>query len=261
MRKKPLVIAILAKSVGHILPFYLDSLLAQTEISSDTIFYIRTNDNNDDTSEVLRDFYKKYKWKHKIYLDDSSIDSNLISTGNHDWNANRFKILGKIRQNSCDFALSEGADYFIADCDNICLPHTINAIRSTGFDVVAPLLRTPNLYSNYHSSIDQNGYFKESPEYHYILNQTCKGLIEVPVVHCTYYIANNALDKIVYDDNSGRYEYVIFSDNLRKNEIKQYIDNREIYGRIFWSSNIDEFKDEMLIPEYYKLRNTIKKSI
>ena len=36
------------------------------------------------------------------------------------------------------------------------------------------------------------------------------------VVHCTYFINYNVLDKICYDDNSYRYEYVIFSDSLRK---------------------------------------------
>jgi hypothetical protein len=260
MNERPLVIAILAKSVGHILPFYLESLLAQSEVSSNTIFYIRTNDNNDNTSEILEDFYKKYKWKHKMVFDNSSVDSKLIDTPNHQWNYHRFKILGKIRKKSCDFAHSEGADYFIADCDNICLPHTIKSLRQTGLDCVAPFLKRledNHMYSNYHAAIDENGYFRESKIGNMIWTGEAKGLIEVPVVHCTYYLSHNILKDVVYDDNSGRYEYVIFSDNLRKKGISQYLDNREVYGRLFFSSNDEEFKREKKYLGYENLRNKI----
>ena len=260
MNERPLVIAILAKSVGHILPFYLESILAQTEVSSNTIFYIRTNDNKDNTNEILEDFYRKYKWKHKIVFDNSSVNSKLIDTPNHEWNYERFKILGKIRQKSCDFAHSEGADYFIADCDNICLPHTIKTLRQTGLDCVSPylkMLKDSHMYSNYHAAIDENGYFMKSKIGDMIWKQQIKGLIEVPVVHCTYYISYNILKDIVYDDKSGRYEYVIFSDNLRKKGIPQYFDNREIYGRLFFSTNDEELENEKSYSTYEHLRNQI----
>ena len=260
MKERPLVIAILAKSVGHILPFYLESILAQTEISSNTIFYIRTNDNRDNTSEILKDFYKKWSWKYKMVFDDSSIDSSLLNKGNHDWDVTRYKILGKIRKDSCDFAISENADYFIADADNICLPNTISSIRSTGLGVVAPMLtriNQPHRYSNYHETIDENGYFLDSEFYDPILYRKIKGLIEVPVVHCTYYISNNILNKICYDDFSNRMEYVIFSDTLRKLNVPQYIDNRQVYGSIFFSTNKEEFDKECEYNDYQILRNSI----
>jgi hypothetical protein len=96
--------------------------------------------------------------------------------------------------------------------------------------VVGPLLRNgddPNsFYSNYHFITDENGYFKNSNYYYDILYGYMKGLIEVEVIHCTYLVRNEVLDKVCYDDGSGRYEYVIFSDLLRKSGIPQYIDNR-----------------------------------
>jgi hypothetical protein len=257
---RPLVIAILAKSCGHILPLYLDSLLAQDVLSSKTIFYIRTNDNNDNTSEILRDFYNKWKWKYKMVFDDSSIDTSLITQENHDWTYERYKILGKIRQDSCDFALSEGADYFIADADNICLPNTISTIRSRGVDVIAPYLRVirdGEYYSNYHKATDENGYFAQTDDYYPIWNMSISGLVQVDVVHCTYFISHNVLDKITYDDGSGRMEYVIFSDNLRKIGIPQYLDNHQIYGRVFFSSNKKEFDVEKLNSSYKPLVDTI----
>jgi len=72
-----------------------------------------------------------------------------------------------------------------------------------------------------------------------VLTHNVKGLIEVEVIHCTYLIRHEVLDSILYNDGSGRYEYVIFSDTLRKKGIPQYIDNRRCYGKITFC-NIEE---------------------
>jgi len=258
--ERPLVIAILAKSCGHILPLYLDSLLAQDALSSKTIFYIRTNDNNDNTAQILLDFYKKWNWKYKMVFDDSSIDKTLVDRSNHDWTTDRYKILGKLRQESIDFALAEGADYFIADADNICLPNTISSIRAHNLPIVAPYLRVirdGEYYANFHKATDDNGYFAATDHYYPIWDMSISGLIQVDVVHCTYFISHEVLDKITYDDNTGRMEYVIFSDNLRKKGIPQYFDNRQCYGKIFFSSNKQEFEIEKTNSSYRGLVDTI----
>lgn len=243
---KPLVISILAKSQAHILPLYLKSLMAQDIGPRDVIFYIRTNDNRDNTADILRDWYLKWNWKWRMVFDDSSIDQSLISMENHDWNYNRFKILGAIRQASVDFAKAEGADYFVADVDNIILPYTISSLRSVNLPVVAPLLSNAepsSLYSNFHSDIDDNGYFKDDERYLKLFYQNYKGLIEVPVVHCTYFIKNEVLPSVNYDDGSGRYEYVIFSDSLRKAGISQYLDTRDVYGKITFATKNEDLEE------------------
>jgi len=248
--KRPLAIAVLAKNKEHILPTYLNALLLQTEVNSDTLFYIRTNDNRDQTDEVLRDWYKKWNWKYKMVFDDSSIDTSLLGIDNHDWNGHRCKILAEIRQKSIDFAISENADYFVADCDNLISPETITQLRSTGLPVVAPLLQCAvetSMYSNFHTDVDINGYFKQDDIglYNNLLYQRIKGLVDLKVVHCTYYIKNSVLPQIVYDDDTYRYEYVMFSDNLRKKGIPQYLDTRKVYGRISFSVDQPSFDEEL----------------
>lgn len=264
MNQRPLVIAILAKSKAHILPLYLKSLLAQTALSSNTIFYIRTNDNKDETAKILKDFYMKWSWKYRMVFDDSSIDESLLQWSNHDWNPHRFRILGDIRQKSIEFAIREGADYFIADADNIILPHTIHQLRSTGLPVVAPLLwmvDETSMYSNYHSSIDADGYFANDDIYQKILYRNVKGLIELPVVHCTYFIRNEALKHVNYLDDTTRHEYVVFSDSMRKAGIPQYIDNREVYGRISFAENDEELAVNYTHQHFRELDEYITKSI
>jgi hypothetical protein len=261
---KPLVISILAKSNEAMLPLYLKSLMAQTEVinsDNDVIFYIRTNDNNDNTANILRDWYKKWNSKWKIHFDESSIDPELSKIDNHDWDYGRFKILGDIRQKSVEFAKDQGADYFVADIDNIVGPDTIASLRRTNLPVIAPLLRTPEwgAYSNFHADIDDNGYYKSHDIYLKLLNQEIKGIVEVPVVHCTYFIKNEYLEHVKYDDFSGRFEYVIFSDSLRKAEIPQYLDTRKCYGIITFSSSKEHIESNRTHPSFSSLEEYINK--
>jgi hypothetical protein len=177
----------------------------------------------------------------------------------HEWNTVRFKVLGKIRQDSVSWAARRGSHYFVADCDNFIKPHTIEAMIRSGLPIVAPFLRCgeDTCYSNYHSHIDENGYFVGDPMYYMIFRQEVIGFIQVPVVHCTYLIRNDALSAVCYDDESYRYEYVIFSDCARKAHVSQYFDNRELYGRITMTEDREAFENE---PWYEELASYIPKN-
>ena len=240
------VFAILAKDKAHVLPTYLACLRRQTVDPSQIHLYIRTNDNKDDTEEVLRRFVEEHGSAYaSVHFDVSSVADRLKGYGHHEWNCDRFKILGSIRQASIQHAIDLGAHYFVADCDNFIEPHCLRAMLDVQeLGVVAPLLRSRTLYSNYHADIDANGYMKDSPNYVPILERRIKGLIDVPVVHCTYFIHNRLLPVISYDDGSFRYEYVIFSAVLRSHNVPQYIDNRTDYGYLTFAETAEQFAAE-----------------
>lgn len=248
-----MTVAILAKDKAHTLPIYLESLEKQTFPADKTYLYIRTNNNNDETAEILKQWVAKVESRYAgVYFDDSDVVEQVQNYKQHEWNAERFKVLGKIRQDSLDYAKEHNSHYFVADCDNFIQPQTIQKLVDTKLPIVAPLLRTADtsLYSNYHAAVDSNGYFANSPFYNGILTRDFKGLIELPVVHCTYLVRHEVLDKMSYDDNSFRYEYVIFSDTARKQNIPQYIDNRELYGRISFAVTKEEFEREPWLNEF-----------
>lgn len=213
-----IVIAILAKDKGFSLPFYLKCIFNQTYPKKYTHIYIRTNDNKDDTVDILKQFISCYGHMYaSIFIDETSISEKLKKFGHHEWNSERFKILGKIRQESVDHAIKLDAHYFVADCDNFIVPNTIEEMwKNSHNGVLCPMLKSNRLYSNFHVDVDENGYYKHNDIYHQYLNATIKGLIELSVVHCTYFIHNKFLKDVSYDDNSYRYEYVVFSDVLRK---------------------------------------------
>ena len=240
------VVAILVKDKEATLPAFFQCLLNQTFPKERIRLYIRTNDNTDRSEEIISAFIKEHESKYKsVFYNNTSVSENLKQYKNHEWNHERFKILGEIRQESVRYAIKYSSHYFVIDVDNFITPSTLSEMVEVAcLGVIAPMLTTHSAYSNYHSSVDENGYLLQDEMAIPILCKKIKGCIEVPVVHCTYFIANNILDKVWYDDNSYRYEYVIFSDILRKQNIPQYIDNRRDYGRITFATTKEEFEED-----------------
>ena len=248
-----ITIAILAKDKAHTLPLYLTCIENQTWPTKKTYLYIRTNNNNDTTAHVLRNWIERVKDKYaKIYFDDSDVDTPIQEFGQHEWNYTRFKILGDIRQASVDWAYKHHSHYFVADCDNFIFPNTIASMLQLNLPVAAPFLKcySQKYYSNYHETIDSNGYYAPSVMYYEILDQNITGILRVPVVHCTYFIQHEALPYVCYDDESARYEYVIFSDSMRRYGIDQYIDNRTIYGYVSFAENTQELHQEPFLCNF-----------
>jgi len=246
-------VAILAKDKAHLMPLYLNCIERQTYPADKIRLYIRTNNNTDNTAKILEDWIERVRSKYaEIYYDNSDVEEPVHEYGPHEWNPLRLKVLGHIRQQSVDWAKERGTHYFIADCDNFIVPETLEAMMETRLPVVGPLLRNEDdpfsNYANYHFAADENGYYKDVPQYYEVLKRTIKGLIQIDVIHCTYLIQNDVLDHVRYDDGSGRYEYVILSDTLRKAGIPQYIDNRRYYGRLTFCNTAEEFAKLNMVP-------------
>lgn len=269
LSQKNITIAILAKDKAHCLPFYLYCLEQQTWPKDKTNLYIRTNNNNDNTSQILKDWVEKVKDQYsKVYFDDSDLTVNLEQYGQHEWNTVRFKALAKIRQDSIKWAFDNDSNYFVADCDNFILPSTITKLVESDMPIVAPLLVSRSSYSNYHAAIDSWGYYSSSPIYFPLLYREIKGLVQLPVVHCTYFINYNVLDEISYFDKTNRHEYVIFSENARKRNIAQYLDTRAVYGFITFAENSKDFEEDIatckelvpLIKDFKKQNKNLKQN-
>jgi len=233
------LIAILAKQKEPVLEMYLAHIEALDYPKSSIVLSIRTNNNTDRTSDILAAWARRVAGQYAhIEFNDTDLPERVERFGVHEWNAERFSVLGRLRQESLERTLRFGCDfYFVADVDNFIRPETLAGLVALNLPIVAPLLRIAEVgegygvaYSNYHADIDANGYYKDSARYYQILNRGISGLIEVPVVHCTYLVRADVIPHLTYLDGSGRYEYVIFADSARRAGIMQYVDNRQIYG-------------------------------
>lgn len=233
-----ITIAILVKDKAHTLPLYLSCIEYQTWPKSKTYLYIRTNNNNDNSANILRSWVEKVQDKYLgVFFDASDVTEDITQYKQHEWNCTRFKVLGRLRQESLNWAYERGSHYFVADCDNFIFPWTLENIVATNLPIVAPLLNSNCAYSNFHAAIDANGYLLDCPLYLPLVNRDIRGLIELPVVHCTYFVNYDVLHEMSYDDDSYRFEYVIFSDTARKKNIPQYLDTRKMYGYITFAEN------------------------
>jgi hypothetical protein len=235
------LIAILAKQKESFLPLYLQCLEELDYPKSAIHLYVRTNNNIDNTESLLRE------WLVRVGESYASVEFNTQDTPErvelysaHEWNPVRYKVMGRLRDASLHRAVERGCQfYFTADADNFIRPDTLKSLVALNLPVVAPLLRMvspQDPYSNFHAAIDEDGYYKEVPHYHVLLHRRIRGLIEVPVVHCTYLVRADMIGRLTYQDRTERSEYVVFSDVARKNAVTQYLDNRAVYGYILFDN-------------------------
>lgn len=231
------LVAILAKQKEPALPLYLECIEALDYPKESIVLYIRTNNNTDRTEHILREWVERVGHLYAaVEIDASDVVDRVEQFGEHEWNETRFRVLGRIRNVSLRKTLEHGCDfYFVADVDNFVRPATLRELAALDLPIVAPLLRSISpgqYYSNYHAEVDANGYYMQCDQYGWVLNRHVRGVIEMPLVHCTYLVRADVLHELTYEDGTSRHEYVIFADSARKSGIVQYLDNRQIYGYI-----------------------------
>ncbi len=229
------LVAILAKQMAAALPLYLDCLRNMDYPKSKIVLYIRTNNNTDETENILAQWIETFGAQYAaVEFDASDVEDPVQTYELHEWNATRFRVLGRIRQESLQRAIHHGCDfYFTADVDNFIRPNTLRELVALQLPIVAPFLRSVergSYYSNYHAAVDDQGYYSHCDQYDWVLNRWITGVVEMPVVHCTYLVRTDVIPLLNYQDGTDRHEYVIFSDSARKSNVVQYIDNRQIYG-------------------------------
>jgi hypothetical protein len=148
--------------------------------------------------------------------------------------------------------------------DNFIRSCTLRELVALDLPIVAPMLRAMDpgdFYSNYHAEIDANGYYRECDQYLWMLNRWVRGVLEVPVVHCTYLVRADVLSDLTYTDETQRHEYVVFAESARKREVPQYLDNRQVYGYIAFGegherhSANDIARARMLLAEGRKMES------
>lgn len=248
--KKTVLIAILAKDKAHILPHYLQCIERLDYDKKLITIYINTNNNSDNTKEVLQNWMESRKSQYKaIHFENREYES-LPNTRPHEWINERFKVLGAIRNKSMKKAKECDCDYyFVVDCDNFITPQTLSTLIKEDKPIIAPMLKPipeeGDFYSNFFCDVNEYGYYKPHPDYYDIFLRKKIGTFKAPVVHCTYLIKSEYIDKLTYVDGSDDYEFVIFSKSARENNVDQYICNKEDFGTLIHLKDDFTLEDEI----------------
>jgi hypothetical protein len=253
------LMSILAKQKAIFLPLYLKCIEQLDYPKSAIHLHVRTNNNTDNTEALLREWLDRVGPLYASFeFSTQDVPERVELYGVHEWNPVRFKVMGRLRDESQRRATERAYQfYFVVDVDNFIRPETLRELAALNLPIVAPLLRmvsSNDPYSNFHAAVDENGYYKEVPHYHVLLHRRIRGIIEVPVVHCTYLVQADVISRLTYQDRSERHEYIVFSDVARVQEITQYLDNRSVYGYILFDN-----KDPVrLLKELFEVETLLR---
>jgi len=191
--KQPTVfISILVRNKAHTLPYFLSLLENQTYPKSRIILYLRSDNNQDETLAVLDTWLSKIVPMHEyhdIIKDlrecknaDCLLDGETSPVG---WSDTRFEHIMDLRQKSLDMARFSLADfYFSLDADVFLTnSRTLQELVSKEKLVVAPMLPSIGLYSNFWGGMSETFYYERTEDYRKILDRKMVGCFEVPMVH------------------------------------------------------------------------------
>lgn len=253
-RSMPLVLlAILVKDKANCLPLFLDCLLAFDYPRSRIALHIRTNDNTDTSEELLGTFVRGHGPQyHSVHYDPSPIDPGVKQLAHHEWTAERFRLLGRLRQESLDAALEKRADYYLViDVDNFVERSWLRQAVGLNLPIVAPMLPKldiPGRYANFFARLAADGLLDPSGDGDVpIFERKITGLIQVPLVHCTYLVQASQIPKLRYLDPEATtctWEFVVFARSAREAQVQQYVDNRGYWGGLLIAGK------DFSIPDY-----------
>ncbi|XP_044530838.1 procollagen galactosyltransferase 2 [Gracilinanus agilis] len=234
-------VTILARNAAHTLPHFLGCLERLDYPKDRMAIWAATDHNIDNTTEILREWLKNVQ---KLYhyvewrpMDDPQSYPDEI--GPKHWPGSRFTHVMKLRQAALRTAREKWSDYILfIDVDNFLTnPQTLNLMISENKTIVAPMLESRSLYSNFWCGITPQGYYKRTPDYIQIREWKRRGCFPVPMVHSTFLIdlRKEASQKLMFFPPHQDYSWtfddiIVFAFSSRQAGIQMYLCNREHYG-------------------------------
>ncbi|KAK9970815.1 hypothetical protein ABG768_026724 [Culter alburnus] len=239
--KPKVMIAILARNSAHSLPYYL-GCIDRLDYPKDRIaIWAATDHNVDNTTAMLREWLKNRQSRYH-YVEWRPMDEPRSYTdewGPKHWAPSRFNHLMKLRQAALKAARERWADYILfVDSDNLLTnPRVLDLMMAENFTLVAPMLDSRSLYSNFWCGITPQGYYKRTPDYQPIREWKRLGCFSVPMVHSTFLLdlrRSATLEMTFYPphpDYSWAFDDImVFAFSARQAGVQMYVCNREHYG-------------------------------
>ncbi|XP_044269786.1 glycosyltransferase 25 family member [Tribolium madens] len=186
--KKPTVfIAILARNKAHTLPYFLTTLENLDYPKNRISLWIRSDHNSDKTIEILRKWINAVKDEYHLISTDfvEGDEAYPNENGPAHWTQERFNHVIDLRESSLNFARKIWADYYwTIDCDVFLTnPKTLDILIAKNYTVVAPMLKSDGLYSNFWYGMTDDYYYQRTEDYKPVVNRENVGCFNVPMVH------------------------------------------------------------------------------
>ncbi|XP_053971796.1 glycosyltransferase 25 family member [Hylaeus volcanicus] len=241
--KKPTVlITILVRNKAHTLPYFL-TFLEQLNYPKERIrLWIYSDNNIDNSIEILSTWLEGESNKyHGVEINfDKKSNGFEDENGIADWSTQRFQHVINLREKGVDAGRNMWADFiWMLDADVFLTnPNTLDELVSTNKTVVAPLLKSDGMYSNFWAGMNTDYYYRRTDNYDRILFREETGCFDVPMIHSAVLIdlRKHASDALTYNPNNlDRYngpidDIIIFAISAKKSGVPLFVCNNNIYG-------------------------------
>ncbi|CAG9862154.1 unnamed protein product [Phyllotreta striolata] len=241
--KHPTILAsILVRNKAHTLPYFLSNFESLNYPKDRISLWIRSDHNADNSLEIIRQWISSVKDKYH------SINTEFIEDGVQypdeqgpaHWTNERFDNIINLRETALNYARRLWADYLLTiDCDVFLTnPDTLNYLVSKNMTVIAPLLRSEGLYSNFWYGMTDDYYYQRTDEYTPVLYRENLGCFSVPMVHTCVLVnlRRKESDYLTYDpskieDFDGPHDDIIaFAISANKSGVSLNVCNELKFG-------------------------------
>uniref|UniRef100_A0A182SEL8 Glycosyltransferase 25 family member n=1 Tax=Anopheles maculatus TaxID=74869 RepID=A0A182SEL8_9DIPT len=240
------MVAVLVRNKAHTLPYFF-SYLEDLDYPKDRMsLWIRSDHNEDRSIEITKAWLKRtstlyHSVNFKYRSEQGKRESEKTSTH---WNEDRFSDVIRLKQEALQTARTMWADFiFFLDADVFLTnSNTLHKLIERNLPIVAPMLVSDGLYSNFWCGMTSDYYYQRTDDYKKILNYDQVGQWPVPMVHTAVLVSLNIAQtrQLTFERKNlpaGRYDgpvddIIIFAMSANYSGISMHVCNELLYGYI-----------------------------
>lgn len=202
-----ILVALLVRNKAHTLPMFLSYLEQQDYPKKRIAFWLRCDHSSDDSIDLLRQWLNESgDLYHSVsYVFDPDEQSYANESSPYEWPASRFKHLIALKEEAFQYGRDIWADFvFFLDADVLLTSKdSLNVLTRLQLPIVAPMLISESLYSNFWCGMTEDYYYRRTDEYKEIYHARKIGSFPVPMVHTAVLVNMNhkAVRNLTFDRN------------------------------------------------------------
>ncbi|XP_052593146.1 procollagen galactosyltransferase 2 isoform X3 [Peromyscus californicus insignis] len=258
LQSPTVLVVVLARNAAHTLPHFLGCLERLDYPKSRMAIWAATDHNVDNTTEILREWLKNVQRQYHYveWRPMNEPESYPDEIGPKHWPSSRFAHVMKLRQAALRTAREKWSDYILfIDVDNFLTnPQTLTLMIAENKTVVAPMLESRGLYSNFWCGITPQGFYKRTPDYLQIREWKRMGCFPVPMVHSTFLIdlRKEASNKLAFYPPHQDYTWTFDDIIVFAFSSRQAVDNPPMEPSQFVSV-VPKYPDKMGFDEIFMI--------
>ncbi|KAF7669797.1 hypothetical protein LDENG_00124470 [Lucifuga dentata] len=235
------LITILARNAEHSLPYFLGCIDRLDYPKNRIAIWAASDHSVDNSTAMLQEWIKgvQHLYHSVEWRPTEHPSSYADEEGPKHWPNSRFSHVMKLKQAALRAARQLWADYILfVDSDNLLTNRQVlTDMIAENLTVVAPMLDSRSLYSNFWCGITPQGYYRRTPEYIPIRKWKRQGCFVVPMVHSTYLLdlRRRASRALALYPPHPHYPYLLddimaFAFSAQQAEVQMYVCNKDHYG-------------------------------